>query len=203
MEAKNLENAVPQRSDVLTRYPTERDQVLEEDNLQEIKTGNSTALKATASNVFSRTYSRITNRDIVDPGPAPDGGIKGWTQVAMAWLVCLTTWGYINSFGVFNTYYSDTLGESQSTISWVGSIQLWIIFVVSVFSGRALDAGLFLPTFFVGSFIQVLGIFTNSLCTEFWQLLLAQGLCTGLGSGIIFCPAMGIVESPSASHDLC
>jgi MFS family permease len=100
--------------------------------------------------------------------------------------------GYINSFGVFNTYYTETLGETPSTISWVGSVQLWIVFVVSVFSGRALDAGLFLPSFLVGSIIQIVGIFTNSLCTEFWQLLLAQGLCTGLGSGIIFCPAIGI-----------
>jgi hypothetical protein len=28
-------------------------------------------LKAVASNALSRTVSRITNRDIVDPGPAP------------------------------------------------------------------------------------------------------------------------------------
>ena len=191
MTSQNLEKAPPRDDDVLTRISTEHDQVAVDDVLQRPKTGNSTALRATVS----RTYSRLTNRDVTDPGPAPDGGFKAWTQVAMAWLVCVTTWGYVNSFGVFNTYYSETLGESQSTVSWVGSIQLWIIFVVSVFSGRALDAGLFIPTFFVGSVIQVLGIFTNSLCTEFWQLLLTQGLCTGLGSGIIFTPSMGIVTT--------
>src|SRR5690349_12499274 len=75
-----------------------------------------------------------------------DGGLKAWTQVAMAWIVCLTTWGYLNSFGAFQTYYAETLRESQSTISWVGSVQLWVIFVMSAFSGRALDAGLFIPT---------------------------------------------------------
>jgi len=113
----------------------------------------------------------------------------------MAWVVCFTTWGYVNSFGVFQTYYTGTLGESQSTISWVGSIQLWVIFFVSTFSGRALDAGLFIPTFLLGVIIQLVGIFTNSLCTRFWQLVLAQGLCTGLGSGIIFCPSMGLVTT--------
>lgn len=195
MDSKNLEKASPRSNDVLARYPTERNHGPEDEELHRTASANTTALKANLSNVVSRTYSRITNRNIVDPGPAPDGGGKAWIQVAMAWLVCLTTWGYVNSFGVFNTYYRETLGETQSTISWVGSIQLWIIFVVSVFSGRALDAGLFLPTFVVGSAIQVIGIFTNSLCTEFWQLVLAQGLCTGLGSGIIFCPAMGIVTT--------
>lgn len=195
MDSEKLEKAEPLNDDVLTRHSTEHYRPPVDNSLQRTTTGNSAAIKATVSNAVSRTYSRLTNRDITEVGHAPDGGIKAWTQVAMAFLVCVTTWGYVNSFGVFNTYYRDTLGETQSTISWVGSIQLWMIFVVSVFSGRALDAGLFLPTFFVGSVIQIVGIFTNSLCKEFWQLLLAQGLCTGLGSGIIFCPAMGIVTT--------
>ena len=159
------------------------------------KTTSLPELKAVASNTLSRTISRITNRDVIDPGPAPDGGVKAWTQVACAWLVCVTTWGYVNSFGVFQTYYTEELGETRSTVSWVGSIQLWVIFVMSAISGRALDAGLFIPTFVVGSIIQVIGIFMTSLCRNFWQLLLAQGLCTGLGSGIIFCPAMGLVTT--------
>jgi hypothetical protein len=32
-------------------------------------------LKAVASNALSRTISKITNRDVVDPGPAPGMGI--------------------------------------------------------------------------------------------------------------------------------
>lgn len=195
MDPEKLEKAEPLSDDALVRYPTERSQSPQDNGLQPTATANSARLRTTASNVLSQTYSRITNRDVVDPGPAPDGGIKAWTQVAMAFLVCTTTWGYVNSFGVFNTYYPELLGESQSTISWVGSIQLWMVFLMSVFSGRALDAGLFHPTLFVGSVIQLIGIFTNSLCKEFWQLLLAQGLCTGLGSGIIFCPSMGVVTT--------
>lgn len=66
---------------------------------------------------------------------------------------------------------------------------------MSAFSGRALDAGLFIPTLLLGSVIQVIGIFMTSLCKVFWQLLLAQGLCTGLGSGIFFCPTMGLVTT--------
>jgi hypothetical protein len=113
----------------------------------------------------------------------------------MAFLTCVSTWGYINSFGVFQTYYTEALGETPSTVSWVGSLQLFVIFAVSVFSGRALDAGLFLPTFVTGAVIQVVGIFSNSFSKTFWQLLLSQGICTGLGSGIVFCPAMGIVTT--------
>lgn len=113
----------------------------------------------------------------------------------MAFITCLSTWGFINSFGVFQTYYTESLGETQSTISWVGSVQLWTIFFISAFSGRALDAGLFTPTFFVGSVIQVIGIFMTSLAKNFWQLVLAQGICTGMGGGIVFTPALGIVAT--------
>jgi MFS family permease len=113
----------------------------------------------------------------------------------MAFITCLTAWGFVNSFGVFQTYYADTMSESQSTISWIGSIQVWVIFAVGMFSGRALDAGLFFPTFLLGSALQILGVFTTSVCRNFWQLLLAQGFCTGLGCGMIFCPVMGIVTT--------
>jgi len=153
------------------------------------------SVKRVASHALSRVASRLTTRDIVDPGPPPDGGLKAWTQVAMGWIACFCTWGFINSFGVFQTYYTEHSGESQSTISWVGSLQLYVLFFVSTFSGRALDAGLFIPTFMIGATLQVLGIFMTSLCTSFWQLVLAQGLCTGLGSGMFFCPTLGLVTT--------
>lgn len=111
----------------------------------------------------------------------------------MAFISCLVAWGFVNSWGVFQTYYTDSLPEDQSTISWIGSLQVWMIFAVGVFSGRALDAGLFLPTFAIGSAVSIVGVFATSVCRNFWQLLLAQGVCTGLGCGIIFCPVMGVV----------
>lgn len=97
--------------------------------------------------------------------------------------------------GVFQTYYTGALGESQSTVSWVGSLQLWVLFFMSTFSGRALDAGLYRPTLWIGTVILLLGVFMTSLCSNLWQLLLAQGLCSGLGSGIIFCPTLGLVTT--------
>ena len=36
-----------------------------------------------------------------DPGPPPDGGLKAWVQVGMAHLIIFNTWGFVNSFGVF------------------------------------------------------------------------------------------------------
>ena len=69
--------------------------------------------------VLAKVLSRTTSRRSVDPGPPPDGGLAAWTQVVMCHLIVFNTWGYINSFGVFQTYYVATLGHPPSDISWV------------------------------------------------------------------------------------
>ena len=44
----------------------------------------------------------VENRQTLnDPNKPPDGGLKAWTQALMGHLVVLNTWGYVNSFGVF------------------------------------------------------------------------------------------------------
>ncbi|KAJ9619283.1 hypothetical protein H2203_008612 [Taxawa tesnikishii (nom. ined.)] len=109
-------------------------------------------------------------------------------------------WGYVNSYGTFQAYYVSALNESPSTISWIGSVQVWILFFLGAFSGRALDAGYFLPAYVIGIVIQVLGIFMTSLATKYWQLFLTQAVCTGIGSGIFFCPSMALLSTYFSKH---
>lgn len=58
-----------------------------------------------------------------------------------------------------------------------------------------MDAGLFRPTAMLGIALQLVGIFTMSLAKSYWQLLLAQGVCTGMGGGIFYVPVMGLVST--------
>lgn len=125
-------------------------------------TRQSQDLKRTASNVLTKVASRLTTHSIVNPPPPPDGGITAWTQVAMGWLVIFTTWGWVNSYGAFQSYYTISLGLPASTISWIGAVQNFLTFCIGAVSGRALDAGYFLPALIVGSIIQLLGIFFMS-----------------------------------------
>ncbi|KAI1302891.1 major facilitator superfamily domain-containing protein [Xylaria venustula] len=152
-------------------------------------------LRRTASNVLSQVASRITTRSWAEPPPPPDGGLKAWTQVGMGFFILFTTWGYANSFGAYQTYYSQTLPESPSTISWIGGIQVFLTLVTGILSGRLLDAGFFVPIFLTGIIIQILGIFLMSISTEYWQLFLTQGVLSGLGAGIYFTPAVSLVST--------
>ena len=105
------------------------------------------------------------------------------------------TWGNINSFGVFQNYYTEALNEAPSAISWIGGVQTFLTFFIGTFSGRALDAG-FLKLFFcIGTFFQVLGFFMTSICKTYWQAFLAQGVCIGIGNGLLFVPSMALVST--------
>lgn len=133
----------------------------------------------------------------VDQGVPPDGGLLAWTQVAMGWAILFTTWGYINSFGAFQAYYITVFPDRPaSDISWIGAVQNCLTFFVGAFSGRLLDAGMFKPTFLVGSVIHLLGVFMMSLSGDaYWKLMLTQGVLTGIGNGIIFTPSMSLVAT--------
>ncbi|KAF1996001.1 MFS general substrate transporter [Amniculicola lignicola CBS 123094] len=151
--------------------------------------------KSATSAAIGRVASRRTTRSTTIPGPPPDGGLQAWTQVACAWLAIMNTWGFVNSFGAFQPYYTSVLPQDASTISWIGSTQACLLFLCGTFSGRALDAGLFHPAIIMGITFQLVGIFTMSVSRNYWQLLLSQGICTGIGGGIFFTPVMGLVST--------
>lgn len=57
----------------------------------------------------------------------PDGGVRAWSVAVGGFLTYFATFGLLNSFGTFQTYYATDLlaGTSQSTIAWIGSIQVF------------------------------------------------------------------------------
>ena len=129
----------------------------------------------------------------IDPEPPPDRGTQAWLQVLAGHFVNCLTWGYVTSYGVFQTYYVENLDYSASDISWIGSTQIFLLFGIGTFSGRATDAGLARQTILLGSVLLVGGTFLTSLCTQYWQIFLAQGLCTGAGMGIVYMPALTLI----------
>ncbi|KAF2644828.1 MFS monocarboxylate transporter-like protein [Massarina eburnea CBS 473.64] len=130
-----------------------------------------------------------------EPGPAPDGGTVAWTQVFCTHLTIFNTFGFFTSFGVYQTYYQSTLHIQPSTISWIGSIQVFLLFGIGTLTGRATDAGLFRPVYIAGAVFQMIGIFTMAESTKLWQLFLSQAVCLGIANGLQFCPAMALVST--------
>jgi MFS family permease len=150
-----------------------------------------------SSSLLSRIWKFLTYKSntLSDPdtSPPPDGGIRAWIVVVMSLMAGFNSFGLLNAYGVFQTYYVSMLHLPPSTISWIGSMQGFLLMFVSGPSGRLTDAGYFHQTLFIGTFLQLLGLFGASFSTKYWQIMLSHGICAGIGGGLVFCPTLSLV----------
>ncbi|KAL7954893.1 putative MFS monocarboxylate transporter [Trichoderma compactum] len=118
----------------------------------------------------SEVYDDAKDRETTPPNTLPlttdkqppseldfDTGIKAWLQVLGAFFLWFNSWGLINTFGVFQTFYQQSI----------------------------------LVPF--GSFMVVLGYMMTSVSTRYYQIMLAQGLCVGIGTGCLFVPSVALL----------
>ncbi|KAI1761436.1 MFS general substrate transporter [Hypoxylon sp. FL1150] len=124
-----------------------------------------------------------------------DGGSVAWRQVIASHLINTMACGYSAAFGIYQLYYTESLQLPSAQISWIGSVQIFLNNITCMAAGRLSDMGYARETVLVGSFIALLGTFMTSLATEYWQIFLAQGVCTGVGLGLMYMPTVTIVAS--------
>ncbi|KAK6008125.1 hypothetical protein QM012_000028 [Aureobasidium pullulans] len=130
--------------------------------------------------------------------PAPsfaEGGTRAWLVVVGCWCVAFASFGIVNTFGVYETYYLHTYlrDYSPSTVAWIGSIQAWVQLSATLISGPISDR--YGPMVIVWPFSLTLaiGMMLTSLCTKFYQFFLCQGILLGFSSGLIYAPALSVV----------
>ncbi|KAJ4554055.1 hypothetical protein HRR78_002459 [Exophiala dermatitidis] len=130
------------------------------------------------------------------PSAVPDGGIRAWLQVLGCWLVFFNVWGFTFSFGPFQSYYElDLLKDtSPSNISWVGTIAAYLLILTGVISGPAFDLGYYKMMLFGGAAMSSFGIFMLSLSHKYYQIFMTQGICLGLGCGVLYIPGLALVS---------
>ncbi|QIW99656.1 hypothetical protein AMS68_005174 [Peltaster fructicola] len=160
------------------------------------------------SQIYSKEDYQVTDSalDLVEkprptPQPsrpvAPDGGSTAWLQVLGGYFLFMNTWGIINAFGVFQTYYSTDLlaGTSNSSIAWIGTLTSFLLCASPITWGPVFDLGSARLLVIFGSLSVSFGIMMTSLCYKYWQLMLAQGICVGIGGGCAFITATSILPA--------
>lgn len=70
-----------------------------------------------------------------------------------------------------------------------------MVLVVGLFTGPVFDRGYLRSLLIAGTFGIVFGHMMLSLCTTYWQTLLAQGFVIGIGGGCLYVPAVAILPS--------
>ncbi|KAL4963680.1 MCT family MFS transporter [Aspergillus stella-maris] len=148
-----------------------------------------------AYNVNLQTNSR-NEKDATDTfGPAPDGGLKAWLVAVGAACTIFSTLGFQNSFGVLQEYYAahQLKDESSDAIAWIGSLAAFLQFATGALAGPLFDR--------IGGWVirpaavlYVFALMMTSLCTEYYQFMLAQGVLVGITTGFLQFPAFAAVS---------
>ena len=96
---------------------------------------------------------------------------------------------------MFQTYYETNLlsDETSNAISWIGSLQSCLLLAGGMVTGPLFDGGWLRTTISVGTFAISFGFMMTSLATEYWQVILAQGVCIGLGAGCMVVPSLSLL----------
>ncbi|KAG9718781.1 MFS general substrate transporter, partial [Aureobasidium melanogenum] len=111
-------------------------------------------------------------------------------------LLMFNSWGIINVFGTFASYYSESLfrGDDLLLSNLIGSTQCFFVLFFSFIVGRLLDANHSRELLLAGSVIITIGMFMLSICNgngglnqgNYGLTWLTQGLVTGLGMACFF-----------------
>ncbi|KAF4551073.1 Aspyridones efflux protein apdF-like protein [Elsinoe fawcettii] len=125
----------------------------------------------------------------------PDGGTRAWLVVLGAMIINGCSFGYSSSFGVYQAYYqrNQLADRTASDIAWIGSLQLFFMFGGGFFAGALFDRYGARRVMVPASFAYVLAIIFTSLCKEYYQFILAQGIFGGFANGFLFSPAIAVV----------
>ncbi|KAK7985631.1 hypothetical protein PG988_003253 [Apiospora saccharicola] len=142
------------------------------------------------------TTSSVESSDVEDEDETPDGGAKAWLMILGAWCCSFCSYGWLNSVGIFQQYYeTGPLSDySPSTIAWITSLQIFFLSFLGPVIGRLNDTYGPRVLVAVGSFLHVFGLMMSSLSTEYYQILLSQGVCSAIGVSAIFLPALACVS---------
>lgn len=135
---------------------------------------------------------RSVEPTVEDLDDVPDGGWRAWLCTLGAFCGLTATFGVSNGTGTIQNYIATEIltNCSDSKIGWIFSLWLFFMYVGSVQTGPVYDAYgpsvLLLP----GCVGWTLSLFMLSLCSEYYQFILAFSVLGGISTSMIFNPSV-------------
>jgi hypothetical protein len=138
----------------------------------------------------------------IKPVHPADTGLIANLQILGGFLLMFNTWGLILTYGTFQSYYTSQSTDSTSpftanpsTTAWIGSLQAFLLLFIGGLAGRAFDAGYLRVLLLTGTALITVGLMLASLSKAYYQALLSQGVCVGLGMGCLLVPSVGTAST--------
>ncbi|KAK8208644.1 MFS transporter [Phyllosticta capitalensis] len=122
----------------------------------------------------------------------PNGGLRAWSVVLGSFLLQMSSFGYINACGIFQFYYQEVLlpNKSSQQLAWITTLQVFLLFALGPPVGHLVDKYGSRPVIAPFAALGVLALGLLSLCKEYYQIMLCQGLLFGLATSGTTLPAV-------------
>ncbi|GME37009.1 mfs monocarboxylate transporter [Neofusicoccum parvum] len=130
-----------------------------------------------------------------DEDTYPEGGLQAWLVVLGSFSGMLASFGMMNSIGTFQAYLAthQLSHYDESTIGWIFSVYTFLSFFCGIQIGPIFDA--YGPRLLVlaGNVLLVASMLLLGVCEEYYQFLLVFGVLGGIGTSLIFTPAISSI----------
>ncbi|XP_026207319.1 monocarboxylate transporter 7-like isoform X2 [Anabas testudineus] len=124
---------------------------------------------------------------------APDGG-WGWVVAVAFFLVEVFTYGTIKSFGIFLQDLMDEFKETNSRISWIISICVFVMTFNGPLSSMLTNRFGFQLVVMTGGLLISAGTIATSFTSSVNQMYITYGLIAGMGYCLTFLPTVSILS---------
>ncbi|CAN3354389.1 probable transporter Mch4p [Diutina catenulata] len=132
----------------------------------------------------------------LDPNAFPDGGTEAYLVLFGSFCGLFTAFGVSNSAGAIESYVkSHQLKDvDQTSISWVFSLHLAILYFGGVVFGPLFDKFGARKPLLVGTILSTVGLVLTAQSTRLVHFVLSFGLLTALGCSIMMSPTVGAIS---------
>jgi MFS family permease len=126
----------------------------------------------------------------------PEGGLEAWLVVFGSFMGLVAALGMMNTVGVYHAYIAEhqLKDYSESSISWIFSMYVFLSFFCGLQIGPIFDAHGPKLLVIAGSILLCASNLLLGLCTMYWHFFLCFGVLGGLGTSLIFTPAIAAVS---------
>ncbi|RXM33822.1 Monocarboxylate transporter 7 [Acipenser ruthenus] len=123
----------------------------------------------------------------------PDGG-WGWVVALAFFFVEVFTYGIIKSFGIFFQDLMIHFNESNSRVSWIISICVFVMTFTAPLSSVSSTRFGHRPVVMVGGALISLGMISSAFVNSVEQMYITVGVVSGLGYCLAFLPTVTILS---------
>lgn len=115
------------------------------------------------------------------------GGLRSIQCDTVLFLVCFNAFGFPFAYGTFLIHYLSSMPEvSLVKLAFISSVQLGLAAAGGLLQFQIKKIRTVRGILVLGSVVFTAAVFLLERCTEWWHLLLAQGIMAGIGSSLMF-----------------